>query len=173
MFAKNTTKNKGFTLVELLVVIAIIAILSVTGYVALGGQTGKARDSRRQSDISSIQNALEIYFINNNSNYPSSIYSAPLPGESPFGEVMPTVPYDPWSSEGDNVEYLYVPDGNNRTYELAATLEGDDGVLRTYLVGNATTDLILNGYDPNGGTPGSAVSCDFVNNSTTCLPYWR
>ena len=62
---KNSRKS-GFSLVELLVVITIIAILSVTAYVALGGQTEKARNSRRMQDLTTIQSALEIYYIDNN-----------------------------------------------------------------------------------------------------------
>ena len=71
--SKKMTKNSGFTLVELLVVISIIAILSVTAFVALGGQTGKARDSRRQADLAAIQSALEIHALNNLSQYPGTL----------------------------------------------------------------------------------------------------
>ena len=88
---KNKEKGAtGFTLVELLVVIAIIAILSVTAYVALGGQTGKARDSRRQQDLGSVQQALELYYINNNSQYPDTLAELKV-------KEMKVIPTDPAS----------------------------------------------------------------------------
>lgn len=72
MQIKIKNLKKGFSLVELLVVITIIAILSVVAYTALGGQTAKARDSRRMQDIATIQSALEIYFVSNN-RFPAPI----------------------------------------------------------------------------------------------------
>lgn len=55
-------KKSGFTLVELLVVIAIIAILSAIGMVIFTNVMKQGRDSKRQSDLSAIQSALEQFF---------------------------------------------------------------------------------------------------------------
>ena len=154
---KNKLKKAdGFTLVELLVVIAIIAILSVTAYVALGGQTGKARDSRRQSDLSAIQSALEIYFINNNSTYPATagLEAALVP------KLMSNLPLDP----STDANYAYAQSA--KTYQLGATLEGDDGTYSAYVVGNGTD--LLTGVDvpTTAGCSGSAPT----DGSTTCVP---
>lgn len=52
--------SRGFTLIELLVVIAIIGILSSTILVSMQGARQKARDARRQSDLSQIVLAMEL-----------------------------------------------------------------------------------------------------------------
>lgn len=56
-------KNKGFTIIELLIVIVIIAILATIGVVAYGGVQQNARDSKRQSDVSSLHTGFEAYFV--------------------------------------------------------------------------------------------------------------
>lgn len=53
--------RKAFTLLELLVVIGIIAVLVSFGAVSYSSAQKKARDSKRLSDLKSIQNSLEQY----------------------------------------------------------------------------------------------------------------
>jgi len=57
----------GFTLLELLVVISIIGILLAVGAVAFSNAQKKGRDSRRRSDMKSLQNAFEQYYAQNGS----------------------------------------------------------------------------------------------------------
>lgn len=66
----RTNNSSGFTLIELLVVIAIIAILSVLGAVIFSGVQQRARDSRRQTDITAIAKALEANKITGSAAYP-------------------------------------------------------------------------------------------------------
>lgn len=61
--------KKGFTLIELLLVVAIIGIISTLLTVALNNAREKARDTRRLTDINKIQQALELYYYDQNS-YP-------------------------------------------------------------------------------------------------------
>lgn len=153
---KNNTHNpKGFTLVELLVVIAIIAILSVTAYVALGGQTGKARDSRRQQDLGAIQTALELYHINNSSLYPQTLDEL-VPNE------MKTIPSDPTTKE----QYAYAVEPGNKIYQLGATLEGEDGSYAAYVIGNSDKPILQGGLVPLTADP-----CDPIEDGgTACVP---
>lgn len=67
-------KNKGFTLIELLVVVAIIGILSSVVIANLTESRTKANDAKVQSQLSSIRESVELYFINHG-NYGASTYS--------------------------------------------------------------------------------------------------
>ena len=68
----NTIKGqKGFTLIELLVVIAIIALMSSIVLVSISTAREKTRNTKRVSDMSQLQKAMEIYFSDNNT-YPTT-----------------------------------------------------------------------------------------------------
>lgn len=67
----QNSKRKGFTIIELLIVIIIIGILALIGVVAYGNVQQSARNSKRQSDISSLHTAIEAYAVQNNNQYPS------------------------------------------------------------------------------------------------------
>src|SRR5476651_2009638 len=62
--------NKGFTIVELLIVIVVIGILALLVITTYSGIQAKARNSKRSSDIKSLQTQLEAYF-SQNGYYPS------------------------------------------------------------------------------------------------------
>src|SRR5438270_4839187 len=63
-------RNSGFTIVELLIVIVVIGILALLVITTYSGIQAKARNSKRQADLNSIQTQLEAYF-QQNGNYPS------------------------------------------------------------------------------------------------------
>ncbi len=65
-------KKSGFTLIELLITISIIAILSAIGLVAYSSVLKQGRDSKRQSDLRSIQSALEQYYFDQG-YYPAAV----------------------------------------------------------------------------------------------------
>jgi len=117
---KNMNKNKmGFTLFELLVSISIIAILTAIASMSFSGAQRKARDSRRVSDMNTVQKALEQY-------YSFSSYTYPLvPGKwtATNGQVVLEVfPIDP---KGVGVSYLTTMDVNG--YCICGQLENNIG----------------------------------------------
>ncbi|WP_416208538.1 type II secretion system protein [Fodinibius sp.] len=57
--------HKGFTLVEILVVVGILGLLASVVYANLGGARQSANDARRISDVTSISDALELYYARN------------------------------------------------------------------------------------------------------------
>jgi prepilin-type N-terminal cleavage/methylation domain-containing protein len=63
--------NKGFTIVELLIVIVVIGILALLVLTTYSGIQAKARNSKRQTDIASLQTHLEGFYSDNNGYYPS------------------------------------------------------------------------------------------------------
>lgn len=63
-------RNQGFTIVELLIVIVVIGILALLVITTYSGIQAKARNSKRQTDIQSVQTQLEAFF-SQNGYYPS------------------------------------------------------------------------------------------------------
>jgi prepilin-type N-terminal cleavage/methylation domain-containing protein len=63
-------RNQGFTIVELLIVIVVIGILALLVITTYSGIQQKARNSKRSSDIKSLQTQLEAFF-SQNGYYPS------------------------------------------------------------------------------------------------------
>jgi prepilin-type N-terminal cleavage/methylation domain-containing protein len=63
-------RNKGFTIVELLIVIVVIGILALLVITTYSGIQAKARNSKRSSDVATIQTQLEAFF-QNSGYYPS------------------------------------------------------------------------------------------------------
>lgn len=65
-------KSKAFTLIELLITMALMSILASALLIAINPlkRSQQARDAIRKSDISAIQNALEVYYAENN-GYPN------------------------------------------------------------------------------------------------------
>jgi len=156
----KSKSNKGFSLVELLVVITIIAILSVVAYMSLGGQTAKARNSVRTQDLSNIQSALEIYFINNSNTYPTTLSVLKTAG------LITELPKDPTKK---TLDYAYTSNAGTKTYQLGATLEDETGgaAYKAYIIGNSATDLIAGIATPTGTCP---AGTEASNKSTDCVP---
>lgn len=63
-------RNEGFTIVELLIVIVVIGILALLVITTYSGIQQKARNSKRQTDLNSLQTQIEAFY-SQNGYYPS------------------------------------------------------------------------------------------------------
>lgn len=72
-------QQRGFTLIELLVVIGILAILLSIVLIAINParQFGQANDTKRQSAVTQILNAVGAYSADNKGQLPAGIPLAP------------------------------------------------------------------------------------------------
>ena len=133
---------KGFTLIELLVVIAIIGILSSVVLASMNSARKKARDARRQSDLKSLQLALEGYY-DSNTHYPQQIaqgtVQAGLAGVASGGFIA-VLPDDPDTSK----DYYYISDAAGTKYCLGAALEANSTSTNTCPSGVTITQAGIN-----------------------------
>ncbi len=113
MITRHGNNQKGFTLIELLVVIGILAILLAIVLIAINParQFGQANNTRRQSDVTQILNAIGAYEADNAGQLPSTI---PLDTANPgyvdandstlcaaiVPNYIPSLPVDPTVNNG-------------------------------------------------------------------------
>jgi len=144
-------KRKGFTLIELLIVIAIIAILAGIVIASTTGATKKARDSRRVSDIQSLQTAI-VQYEADNGRYPASL------NDLVNGGYISSIPADPSTgatvTEGSATSsgLIYVVNSTGDKYLLAANLERSDNSALDGDIDDAAVTL-----------DGVTINCDDTN----------
>ncbi|MDQ7009215.1 MAG: prepilin-type N-terminal cleavage/methylation domain-containing protein [Candidatus Gracilibacteria bacterium] len=125
---------KAFTFVEVIVVVIILSILGTIGFTQFVGSIADSRDTLRKSDIANISSSMKMYKQKKG--------SYPLPYNSFSGSNNSTIvfwqgklnknvslstidkiPYDPKIE----VPYLYSITTNKKEFEIALTLENQDG----------------------------------------------
>lgn len=99
MFAYLTRlqrNRKGFTLIELMVVVVILGILAGAAIMTLGGnQTQQATQARIDSDVATIQSAVEFYRLDHNNEIPENVSQLLVPDEEGFGPYLRFEPKHP------------------------------------------------------------------------------
>ncbi|WP_394204316.1 type II secretion system major pseudopilin GspG [Shewanella waksmanii] len=115
-------KHRGFTLLEVMVVIVILGILASMVVPNLMGNKDKADQQKAVSDIVALENALDMYKLDN-SVYPTTEQGlealvqqptlSPEPRNYRDGGYIRRLPQDPWGNE-----YLLLSPGENGTLDI-------------------------------------------------------
>jgi general secretion pathway protein G len=127
--SKEKSQQKGFTLLEIMVVIVILGILASLVVPNLMGNKDKADRQKVVSDLIALENALDMYRLDN-SNYPSTDQGLQALVEEPSGTPTPRnyrdegyirrLPQDPWGNE-----YILVSPGERGRIDIFSV--GPDG----------------------------------------------
>ncbi len=115
-----SVKQQGFSLIEIMVVIVILGILASLVVPKIMSRPDEARAVKVKQDILSIQNALDLYKLDN-SDYPSTDQGLRALIEKPSSEPAPrswqpylkSLPMDPWGRE-----YLYLNPGEHGEIDI-------------------------------------------------------
>ena len=121
--------REGFTLLELMVVIVILGLLAALVVPKLIGQSEKAKQTAAQVQIRSIEQALQLFKLDNGF-YPATeqglaaLVKAPEVGRIPknyrTGGYIDRIPNDPWGNA-----YVYLSPGSHGDYDISSY--GADG----------------------------------------------
>ena len=115
--------QRGMTLVEIMVVVVIIGLIAGVVSVQVFGQLEDANIKTAQTQIKSVENALDLYRLSNR-GYPSTAEGLGVLRHPKSGApVMSEIPKDPW---GNDFIYLYPGTQNAGKFDLMSY--GPDGV---------------------------------------------
>lgn len=110
-------ETDGFTLIELMLVTVIIGILAGMVVVVFAGNATSARIKAALGDISSYESALELYALDNNDQYPSSLNQL-VSGKKKYLRDLNT---DPWGNP-----YIYEKPGRKHPESFDLYSSGAD-----------------------------------------------
>jgi len=110
---RRSTMNAGFTLIEIMVVVFILGLLVTLVAPKIIGKTDQARVTKARADIKAIEQALQMFRLDNGF-YPSTgeglaALITPPPNAANFDPdgYLDKLPVDPWG-----LDYAYFSDGH-------------------------------------------------------------
>ena len=111
--------ERGFTLIEVMVVVVILSILAAIIVPRIMDRPDKARIVKAQSDIRSLESALNLYRLDNH-NYPTTDQGLEAlvqkPADAPSwkeGGYVDRLPKDPWGRP-----YMYLNPGTHGEIDI-------------------------------------------------------
>ncbi len=113
-------KQRGFSLIEIMVVVVILGILASIVVPKIMSRPDEARVIKAKQDILAIQNALDLYKLDNG-NYPSTDQGLQALVEKPTSSPLPanwqiylkSLPRDPWGRD-----YMYLNPGEHSETDI-------------------------------------------------------
>lgn len=113
-------KQRGFSLIEIMVVVVILGILAAIVVPKISGRPDEARIVKAKQDILVIQNAMDLYRLDNGF-YPSTDQGLMALVQKPTSNPIPhnwksylkSLPKDPWGKE-----YLYLNPGEHSDIDI-------------------------------------------------------
>lgn len=130
---KQIQKPLAFTFAELVVWLSILVILTTVAFLSFSGNISTSRDTKRQTDIASIESALKLY-KQKRGTYPAPWSSFDITNswtivakqwkldQNVQLNTLDELPTDPKIK----APYTYSTTRNRQEFELAATLENDN-----------------------------------------------
>jgi general secretion pathway protein G len=112
----------AFTLIELMVVVVIIGVMATAVTLSVSDYLVTAKRNVAQSEISTIQNALTLFFMEHD-RFPTDEEGLALlkkPSPQHAHGILTSDLKDPW-----NREYIYIYPGTHGTFDLVSF--GADG----------------------------------------------
>lgn len=112
--------QRGFSLIEIMVVVVILGILAALVVPKIMNRPDEARKVKAKQDVMAIQNALELYKLDNGF-YPSTeqglnaLVSKPTTSPSPqnWTHYLQSLPKDPWGKP-----YYYLNPGQHSDVDV-------------------------------------------------------
>lgn len=119
---RRLTTSAGFTLIEIMVVVFILGLLATLVAPKIIGRTDDARRTKAAADIKAIEQALQLYKLDNGA-YPRDLRELVEPSGGSWNPegYLDREPVDPWG-----VAYVYSSDGQNYVIKSFGA-DGSDG----------------------------------------------
>ncbi|MGQ3890986.1 GspG family T2SS major pseudopilin variant LspG [Legionella sp. CNM-4043-24] len=114
------SSQKGFSLIEIMVVVVILGILASIVVPKIISRPDEARAVKARQDVLSIQNAMDLYKLDNGF-YPSTdqgilaLVEKPTSSPEPrdWKQYLKSLPKDPWGRD-----YLYLNPGEHSDIDI-------------------------------------------------------
>lgn len=118
--SRMKTKQSGFTLIEIMVVVVILGILAAIVVPKIVSRPDEARVVKAKQDILAIENALDLYKLDN-TFYPSTDQGLEALVKKPSSDPIPqnwkpylkNLPVDPWGRP-----YQYLNPGQHGSIDI-------------------------------------------------------